>query len=170
MIDKDLAVATVTEEGAAEGADIRGRPNPARRLGIELAESLKVSVLDFGEQFDAYGASRFDDVSTRFMFFAGIQGIAVIAQTAATHRTLRRAVTEKVLARNCVLPNHVRLASGRLHGGKRSECGWVFAKPVFNLLPGHALVSGMFFFEAGMEGLKQSVLFRWVHGFRGAIA
>src|SRR5689334_7993539 len=53
VVDEDLVVSAVAEEGAAERTHVGRRHDPARGLGVELAELLQRAVLLLGEHFDA---------------------------------------------------------------------------------------------------------------------
>jgi hypothetical protein len=48
VIEEDLVIAAIAEEGAAEFSDIRRCLHPARRFQIELSEFLQFSILFFG--------------------------------------------------------------------------------------------------------------------------
>src|SRR5512145_3080395 len=47
VVQEDAPVTAVTEDGAAEPADVGRRPHPARSLGVELPEFLQRAILVF---------------------------------------------------------------------------------------------------------------------------
>jgi hypothetical protein len=54
VIHEHFVIPTVTEDGSTKPSDLGWRLDPARRLRVEFSKPLHVSILLFGEYFDAH--------------------------------------------------------------------------------------------------------------------
>ena len=103
------------------GRNLGRRAQPARRLRVELTETLQLVILLLIQEFDAHGRSQVGDAAFRFMLLARVQRRAVVAQAHPSLGTLRGAVDKEYLARLRVAADHVGLAARGLHRGERRE-------------------------------------------------
>src|SRR5678815_3620463 len=102
VVHEHLAVAAIAEEGSTELPELRRCLDPARRLGVELAQLLQRSVLFLGQQIDAHGGRHVDRASRRLVLFPGCKRFLVVADAPAPGGALCRAVAEDVPARRVV--------------------------------------------------------------------
>ena len=115
MIQKDSAVAAVAEERSPEPSYVRWGFNPARRLCVELSQTLKLSILPFRKNRDAHGGSDIYGAVLRLVLFSRVQSLAVITNAPAAQRTLRGAIAEDVSVALLSNADDVRLTACPLH-------------------------------------------------------
>ena len=68
VTDEDAAVTTITINRAAEFADLRRRPQPARRLRVELAQLLQREIFFLRQHLHAHVRRRIHDAVFGFVF------------------------------------------------------------------------------------------------------
>ena len=98
VIHEYLVIASIAEEGAAERPDVGRCPDPARGLGVEVAELLQISVLLFGEKVDAHRGSHFDRAVRWLVLFPCLERFTVVTGASASRRTFCGTVAEDELA------------------------------------------------------------------------
>lgn len=163
VINEDLAIAPVTEQGAAEGPHLGWRVDPAGGLQVEVAELLQGAVLRFGQQVDAHGGGHFDGAVVGLVLFSGGSGFAVVAGASAAGGAFWGAVAEREVAGLGVVADDVGFAACGFHGLQGFEGGGVgfelggHVGPIDADMPGHVLI------EAGFQGLEEFFAFLRFH-------
>src|SRR5690606_5862505 len=115
VIQKYGVVTAVAEQRSTELPDFRRRLYPTRSLQVEFSQLLQVTVLRFREERDAHLGSHVHGAGLGFMLFSGIKRGAIVANAAASFRTLRRAIVKDILAGLLVVPDNIRLATSTFH-------------------------------------------------------
>src|SRR5277367_3149136 len=89
VIHENGVEAAITKDGAAEFSDSNRCSHPTRRLRIEIAKVLQLSILFFGQKLNANGRCHVESVTFWFIFFPRIQCFTVVAKTSAVFGTFR---------------------------------------------------------------------------------
>ena len=169
VINEDLAIAPVTEQGAAEGPDLGWRVDPAGGLQVELAKLLQGAVLRFGQQVDAHGGGHFDGAVVGLVLFSGGSGFAVIAGASAAGGAFWGAVAEGELAGLGVMADDVGFAACGFHGLQGFEGGGVGFEPGGHVGPIDADMPGHVFLETGFQGMNKFFEFWRFHGLQNGL-
>ena len=123
---EDRVVAPVAEDGAAELPDLGGRPQPTRRLKIELAKALQLRYCSSVSSSMPMAAAMSTALSLGLELFPRLQRLAVVAKAPTALGAFRRAVEKDDFARLFVVADDVRLAAGSFHLAERPAdfSGW----------------------------------------------
>src|SRR5690349_6331322 len=125
VIEEDVIVAPIAEDGAAEFSDLSRRLHPARRLQIELSEQLQVAILIFGQEFDADRRCHIDGAVFWFVLFPGGQRLTIVTETATAVWTFGGTVEEEIFARLFIKPDDIGFAACLFHFIERPQFFWV---------------------------------------------
>src|SRR6476620_4531515 len=82
VIRENMLVTAIAEDRAAALSDVRRCLHPTRRLGIELAQRLQLSILRFREDLNPHGGSHVHRTVFRLVFLSCLQGFPVVTHTA----------------------------------------------------------------------------------------
>lgn len=121
VIHEDLVVATVAKDGAAEIADFGRSEHPTRSFCVEISKRLKLTILLFGQDFDAHFRRHRKCVITGFVLLPCIKGPAVVTNAATPFRAFRRTIHKNVFARFFIMRNYIRLTTALLHFVERPQ-------------------------------------------------
>ena len=135
MEGEDPSVAPLTEEGAAQPPDLRGRFDPAGGLQAKLPQLLQSVVQFLCQKLHAHLPGLALRAPRRRILCSLFEGFLVIAETPAACRGLLRAVAEEELVRAGSIADHVRLSPAFLHAQEGGKGRFVFPQAAFHLLP-----------------------------------
>ena len=91
MKHKDLAVAAVAKEGAAEFPNLSRRFHPALRFCVEISKFLQRTVFCFRQKLDAHGGREINSVTGRVntLLFSFLLPCSVVTDAPAALRAFR---------------------------------------------------------------------------------
>ena len=89
VIREDMVVTAIAENRAAACSNIRRRLHPTRRLRIELAQRLQLSILRFREDLNPDGSRHIRRAVLRLVFLSCLQRFPVVTDTAAAFGAFR---------------------------------------------------------------------------------
>jgi methyltransferase (TIGR00027 family) len=119
VVDEDRVVPAIAEDRTAEVSDGGGGFQPARGLGVEVAELLQLSILFFRQQLDADRRGHVDGVVRGPVFLPRVLRLAVVTNASAPFRSLCRTVAKNVLASFFIAADDIRFTARSLHFTER---------------------------------------------------
>ncbi len=155
VIQKNRVEAAITKQGASESPDGRRRLHPARRFRIESSQFLQLSILFFRQKFNAHGRRHANSAVFWLVFFSGIEGLTVVANTSAAFRTFRRTIIKNVFARLLVVANNVGFTTGSFHFVQRPQFVSVPLKLGVYFRPLKTWMAVHVFLKAGFQNPEQ---------------
>ena len=159
MKHKDMVVAAISKDGAAEFSNLSRCFQPALSLGIEVSKFLQRSILFFRQELNAHGGGHINRVTAWRLPL--LRRLTVVTNLSAAGRTLRRAIVKDVLARPFILSDNIRFTASSFHFIERPQFFSIRFQLCLYLSPLKPFMAVKVLLKTGFQGAEQVFTLFW---------